>query len=76
MAAAIMLTVDEAASLLDPAMDEKQLRTIIRALRIQPAGWQHHGGRGHPVARYDAAEIFRLHSALAPWLATPVPAGS
>jgi hypothetical protein len=76
--AAVSLTLAEAATILNPPITEQQLRTIIRALRITPAGWRHPGsGRGHPIAAYPAAEIFRLHAALSPWLASvSVPAGN
>jgi hypothetical protein len=67
--AAVLLTVAEAVTLLDPPMTARQLRAIIRELRWQPDGWQHPGtGRGHPVARYDWDRLCRLHTALMPWL--------
>lgn len=71
MAAAVGLTLAEAATVLEPAISEQQLRAIIRALGWQPAGWRHPGtGRAHPVATYDAAEIIRLHGALTPFMRT------
>lgn len=69
MPAAVTLTLAETAGLLTPPMSERQLRQVVRALRIRPAGWHHPGsGRGHPVARYDAGLLFRLHAALVPFL--------
>jgi len=81
MPAAVLVTLAEAAGLLRPRMTEAQLRVIVRALGVQPAGWRHPGtGRGHPVACYDWAGISRLHTALQPWLraaeALCVPAGN
>jgi hypothetical protein len=78
---AVLLTLAEAASVLDPPLSERQLRAIVRELRWQPAGWRHAGtGRGHPVACYDWAQLSRLHTALLPWLSADdrprVPAGS
>lgn len=77
MPAAVALTLAEAATVLDPPMTEKQLRTIVRALGWQPCGWRHSGtGRSHPVACYDATEIIRLHGALTPFMRAGVPAGN
>ena len=77
MAAAVELTLAEAATVLEPALTEQQLRAIIRALGWQPAGWRHHGrGRAHPVATYDAASLLSLHGALTPFMRTGVCAGS
>jgi hypothetical protein len=71
MAAAVELTLAEAATLLEPAITEQQLRAIIRALGWQPSGWRHRGsGRAHPVACYDAARILALHGALTPFMRT------
>lgn len=66
----VALTLAEAADVLDPPVTEQQLRAIIRALSIKPAGWRHtQPGRGHPTAAYEVADLMRLHAALYPWLA-------
>ena len=64
----VALTITETAPLLDPPLSEHQLRVIIRALRIQPAGTRRDGHIGHPQHTYDWADIARLHAALSPWL--------
>ena len=66
----VALTITEAATtgLLDPPVTEHQLRVIVRALRIPPAGTRRDGHIGHPQNTYDAAELMRLHAALSPWL--------
>lgn len=68
MPAAVTLTLAEAAAVLDPPISERQLRAIVAALRWQPAGHHRTGQAGRPAARYDAAELMKLHAALAPWL--------
>jgi hypothetical protein len=62
------LTLSEAASVLEPAITEHQLRAIITALRWQPDGHRHTGRPGHPHPVYDAARIMRLHAALLPFI--------
>lgn len=62
------LTVDEAVAWLDPPMTRRQLADILQALKIPPAA-KRRGPRGRPAHAYDAAEVFRLHAAIAPWLA-------
>jgi hypothetical protein len=62
------LTLTEAATILSPPITERQLRAIITALRIQPAGRRLNGQRGKPHVTYPAATIMRLHAALMPWL--------
>ena len=64
----VALTIGETAALLDPPLSEHQLRVIIRALRIPPAGVRRTGHTGHPQHTYDAGELMRLHAALTPWL--------
>lgn len=64
----VALTVAEAVTLLDPPMTERQLRAFVRELGWQPVSSRRSGRRGHPVAAYDSAQIFKLHAALAPWL--------
>lgn len=66
---AVTLTLAEAATMLDPPVSERQLRAIVAALRWQPSGVRYTGRAGRPAPRYDAAELMRLHAALAPWLA-------
>lgn len=69
-ASPVDLTLDEAAAWLDPPIGRDQLAAIVKALRIPavgsrpPAG----GGRSRPFRTYDAAELARLHAAIAPWL--------
>jgi hypothetical protein len=67
----LAFTVEEACEVLDPAMQPGQLRAIIAALGIPPAGSRYTGRAGRPVATWDAAELMRLHAALMPWLVTP-----
>lgn len=69
MPAAVTLTLAEAAAMLDPPITTRQLRAIVAALGWQPCGHRRTGQAGRPAARYDAAELMRLHAALAPWLA-------
>jgi hypothetical protein len=71
MAASPAFTLAEAAAILDPPISERQLRAIVAALRLEPCGQRRDGRSGRPAARYPAAELMRLHAALAPWLATP-----
>jgi hypothetical protein len=77
MAATVEFTLAEAATVLEPAITERQLRAIVRALGWQPSAWRHTGrGRSHPVACYDASEIIALHGALTPFMRAAVPAGN
>ncbi len=62
------LTIDELASLLNPPMTHRQLADLIAALRIQPIGKRRQPRKGRPALTYDAAELMRLHAAVAPWL--------
>jgi hypothetical protein len=64
------LTLAEAASpgLLNPAMSEKQLQTIIRALEWPAAGQRRVNRVGHPHATYRWADICALHEALTPFM--------
>lgn len=71
MAAAVGLTLAEAATVLEPAISEQQLRAIVRALGWQPADYRHTGRAGRPAPCYDAQAIMRLHEALTPFLETP-----
>jgi hypothetical protein len=64
----ITLTIDEAAAWLDPPIGAAQLKAIVIALRIRPAASRHAGAPGRPANAYDAAELMRLHAAIAPWL--------
>src|SRR5258708_787112 len=67
------LTLAEAAQLLDPPMTERQLRMIIRALGIPPAGTRPSGHRGRPILTYRWSELAGLHQALVPWLELTYP---
>ncbi len=67
----LAFTVEEACQVLDPPMRPGQLRQILAALRIEPAGNRYTGRAGRPHATWDAATIMALHAALAPWLMTP-----
>jgi len=66
------LTIDEAASWLDPPVTARQLRIFARELGIGPSGQRKSHLPGRPAATYDARELMALHSALAPWLARRV----
>jgi predicted ArsR family transcriptional regulator len=65
---AAALTIDEMATLLDPPMTRRQLADLIAALDIRPVGKRQKPGRGRPALTYDAAELMRLHAAVARWL--------
>jgi hypothetical protein len=62
------LTIDEAASLLDPPITRHQLAGLIEALGMRPVGTRHLPRKGRPARTYDAAELVRLHAAVALWL--------
>jgi hypothetical protein len=64
----VALTIDEVITLLDPPISRRQLADLIAALHIQPVGNRWRSGRGRPALTYDAAELMRLHAAIAPWL--------
>lgn len=61
-------TVEDATALLDPAMSVEQVRALIRAAGIQPAGHRRTGRRGRPAETYDAEVILQAHAALVPFL--------
>jgi hypothetical protein len=65
---ALAFTLAEAATVLDPPMTEQQLRLIVTALALSPAGARHTGRAGRPLPTYDAATLLRIHAALLPWL--------
>lgn len=71
MAAAVEFTLAEAATVLEPAITEQQLRAIIRALGWPPSGKRYTGRAGNPMATYDAARIMELHAAITPFLEQP-----
>lgn len=62
-------TLDEAAALLDPPMTAEQLRHLVQAAGLQPAGTRRTGRRGRPAPTYDSAALLRAHAAIAPLLA-------
>jgi hypothetical protein len=62
------LTVDEVVLVLDPPITCDQLAGLIAALGIRPVGKRHQPRKGRPRLTYDAAELMRLHAAVAPWL--------
>lgn len=62
-------TLDEAAQLLDPPITAEQLRHLVLAADIQPAGRRHTGRPGRPLPTYDAETLMRAHAAIAPLLA-------
>jgi hypothetical protein len=68
MAVSVAFTLAEACEILDPPMTEQQLRLIITALALTPAGNRYTGKAGRPHPTYDAATILRIHAALLPWL--------
>jgi hypothetical protein len=61
-------TVEDAAALLDPPMSVEQVRALIRAANIPPAGQRRTGRRGRPAETYDPVVILRAHAALVPFL--------
>jgi hypothetical protein len=67
MVQAVALTLAEASQVLDPPMTAAQLRTIVRALGWQPAGYRYTGRSGHPAATYSATRLLELHAALSPF---------
>lgn len=64
-------TLREAAQVLDPPVTEWQLRQLVTALRVQPAGRRRTGHAGRPVSTYDYAELAKLHEVLVPFLPIP-----
>jgi len=64
----VALTVDEAVLVLDPPITCDQLAGLIAALGIRPVGKRQQPKRGRPRLTYNAAELMRLHAAVAPWL--------
>lgn len=60
-------TVEDAAAILDPPMTAEQVRALIVAAGIPPAGYRR-GRRGRPAKVYDAALLVRAHAAIAPLL--------
>ena len=68
----VTLTIAEAAGWLDPPISRAALAAIVAALAIPAAGTRAPvGRRGRPAKVYDAAELMRLHAAVAPWLTVP-----
>lgn len=67
MPAAVTLTLAEATEILDPPLPVRQLRSIVRALGWQPAGYRHTGRAGRPAPAYSAERIMALHAALLPF---------
>jgi hypothetical protein len=61
-------TAEDAAALLDPPMTVDQVRALIRAAAIQPAGHRRTGRRGRPAETYDPEVILRAHASLVPFL--------
>ena len=70
MPVAVAFTIEEACQVLDPPLTPRQLRDIVHALRLQPAGRRRNGRAGRPVSVYDWAQITKLHQAVLPWLVT------
>ena len=64
----VAFTVDEAVTVLDPPMTRRQLADLIRVLGIRAVGKRPQPRSGRPTLTYDAAELFQLHAAVAPWL--------
>lgn len=62
------LTLAEAATVLNPPMNERQLIMVVAALNLAPCGVRHTGRDGRPRKTYPAADLMRLHAALLPWL--------
>jgi hypothetical protein len=68
-AGSVDLTIAEAAEWLDPPIGRLALAAIVAALGLVPVATRQ-APVGRPARTYDAAELMRLHTALAPWLAT------
>ena len=64
----VALTVDEAVLVFDPPITCDQLAGLIAALGIRPVGKRQRPTKGRPRLTYDAAELMRLHAAVARWL--------
>jgi hypothetical protein len=61
-------TLEEAAQLLDPPMSVEQLRHLVQAAGLQPAGARRTGRRGRPAPTYSSTALLRAHAAIAPLL--------
>jgi hypothetical protein len=60
----------EALTVIGPPLSEGQLRGIVTALALTPAGTRRRGPGhpGRPERTFDAAALMRIHAALQPWL--------
>ena len=63
------LTLEEAADFLDPPVTVYQLRLLIVALGVEPAGARRTGRSGRPPLCYPAALLMQIHAAFVPLLA-------
>lgn len=61
-----LLTLPEAAEILDPPLTEEQLRALVQATGLRPCGFRRTGGAGRPPRTYPAGALMRLHAANAP----------
>jgi hypothetical protein len=69
----VAVTIDEAVLMLRPPITCRQLAALIAALGISPVGKRKEPRRGRPRLTYNAAELEKLHEAVAPWLLSPAP---
>jgi hypothetical protein len=61
------MTLGELAELLDPPLTPVQLKHLVDALGIEPAGSRVTGGRGRPTFCYRASQLMKLHAAVVPF---------
>lgn len=64
-----LLTLAEAAAILDPPVSVTQLRLLTEALGIEPLAVRRSGTRGRPPSCYRASDLMRLHAAVIPLMA-------
>jgi hypothetical protein len=60
----IRWTVEEAVAHLDPPMDAAEVRAMITACDLRPAGYRRTGARGRPAPEYPLPQILRAHAAI------------
>jgi len=61
-----LLTLEEAAELLDPPVDKAQLKALVEVAGLRPAGVRRRLGPGRPAHTYPMRELMRIHAAVIP----------